>query len=65
MTVDLQFKVGDIVIDREGGMRMKIAAIDKNDGTVRCTWTRGPAKHSRSFAPDALIMRAAKAKSAK
>src|SRR3546814_1543834 len=48
MTVDLQFKVGDIVIDREGGMRMKIAAIDKNDGTVRCTWTRGPAKHSRS-----------------
>lgn len=63
--MEVQFKVGDIVIDREGGMRMKIAAVDKTAGTVRCTWTRGPAKHSRSFAPDALIMRAAKEKPAK
>ncbi|HET8881602.1 MAG TPA: hypothetical protein VFM56_05450 [Solimonas sp.] len=56
-----QFKVGDIVIDREGGMRMKVAAVDKTAGTVRCTWTRGPAKHSRSFSPDALLMRTPKA----
>jgi uncharacterized protein YodC (DUF2158 family) len=56
-----QFKVGDIVIDREGGMRMKVAAVDKTAGTVRCTWTRGPAKHSRRFSPDALLMRTPKA----
>jgi uncharacterized protein YodC (DUF2158 family) len=58
--MEAQFKIGDIVIDREGGMRMKVAAIDKTAGTVRCTWMRGPAKHSRSFPPDALIMRTPK-----
>lgn len=50
------FKVGDIVVLRAGSVRMKVAAIDKTDGRVRCTWVRGPAKHTQSFAPADLMM---------
>lgn len=50
------FKIGDVVVLRAGSVRMKVAAVDKTDGRVRCTWVRGPAKHTQSFAPDDLMM---------
>lgn len=59
--MDSPFKVGDVVTQREGSMRMKVSAVDKTDGRVRCTWIRGPAKHSQSFAVSELVMSIAKA----
>ncbi|WP_436278816.1 hypothetical protein [Solimonas flava] len=38
---------------------MKVAGVNKADGRVRCTWVRGPAKHTQSFAPDDLMMNSA------
>ncbi|WP_028079822.1 hypothetical protein [Solimonas soli] len=53
--MDKPFKVGDIVVQRSGSVRMKVSAIDRSDGRVRCTWVRGPAKHSQSFAATELM----------
>lgn len=52
---EAEFKVGDIVTVREGGIRMKVSAIDKKTGTVKCTWTRGPGKFTRNFESAALM----------
>jgi uncharacterized protein YodC (DUF2158 family) len=48
-------KIGDIVTVREGGIRMKVAGIDKSTGSIRCTWTRGPSKRTQSFEAASLM----------
>jgi len=53
--MDEAFKVGDIVVKRSGSLRMKVAAVEKGEGRVRCTWVSGPAKHTQTFAADELV----------
>lgn len=55
MEQEAKLKVGDIVMVREGGLRMKVAGIDRKTGSVRCTWTQGPSKRTRSFEAGALM----------
>ncbi len=52
--MEAPFKVGDVVMQRDGSQRMKVSKIEKEEGRVRCTWTRGPAKRTQSFAVDDL-----------
>ncbi len=47
--MDSLFKVGDVVMHREGSVRMKVSKVEKDDGRIRCTWTRGPVKRSQLF----------------
>jgi uncharacterized protein YodC (DUF2158 family) len=53
--MDPLFKVGDVVMQRSGSLRMKVAAVDKAAGRVRCTWVRGPAKHTQTFVAEELV----------
>jgi uncharacterized protein YodC (DUF2158 family) len=56
ITMNQPFKIGDVVVRREGSLRMKVAGVDKADGRVRCTWVRGPAKYTQSFDSAELII---------
>ncbi|MGH8446084.1 MAG: DUF2158 domain-containing protein [Solimonas sp.] len=60
--MDPSFKVGDIVIQRSGSLRMKVSAVGKVDGRVRCTWVRGPAKHTQTFEAAELVSAIIKSK---
>ena len=53
--MDPLFKVGDVVRQRNGGLRMKVASIDKVRGRIRCSWVRGPAKHTQTFLAEDLV----------
>ncbi|NKF22092.1 hypothetical protein [Solimonas marina] len=61
--MDTPFRVGDVVLERESTRRMKVVSLDKADGSVRCSWVRGPAKLSKSFAVSELQMCIPKARS--
>jgi uncharacterized protein YodC (DUF2158 family) len=60
--MEATFKVGDVVIQRDGSVRMKVRAIDRKGGSVRCSWVRGPATHSQTF-PIADLMKYGAARS--
>lgn len=47
--------IGDVVQPVEGGVRMKIEAIDAGDGRITCSWTSGPAVHRKRFAAGTLV----------
>ena len=55
MEEEAPLKVGDIVTNRDGGIRMKVAGVDKKTGSIRCTWTRGPGTYTRNFETGTLI----------
>ncbi len=56
--MEVPFKVGSVVMQRDGSPRMKVAAIDESAGRIRCTWTQGPAKYSQMFDAKDLIVSA-------
>lgn len=56
LQMNASFRVGDVVLDRASTQRMKVVSVDKSDGKIRCSWVRGPAKHSKSFSADELTM---------
>ncbi|SEQ78269.1 Uncharacterized conserved protein YodC, DUF2158 family [Solimonas aquatica] len=54
--MEASFKVGNVVMQQAGGLRMKITAVDKESGRIRCSWTRGPAKYTQTFDAKDLIL---------
>lgn len=57
--MDSSFKVGSVVMQESGGLRMKVTAVDKQSGRIRCSWTRGPAKYTQTFEAKDLILSSA------
>jgi len=49
------FSVGDTVELIGSNMRMKVESIDKADGSLTCSWKRGPAMHRKKFLSEALV----------
>ncbi|WP_162932377.1 hypothetical protein [Solimonas sp. K1W22B-7] len=47
--MDKKFEVGDTVESVGSNIRMKVEAIDKHDGSITCSWKRGPAVHRKKF----------------
>jgi uncharacterized protein YodC (DUF2158 family) len=50
-----KFEVGDVVQQADGGTRMKVESIDRTDGRITCSWTRGPGLHRKKFVAEALV----------
>lgn len=53
------FKIGSVVMQEAGGLRMKVTSIDKDSGRIRCSWTRGPAKYTQTFEAKDLMLSSA------
>ncbi len=47
--MDNKFEVGDTVELISSNVRMKVEAISKVDGSITCSWKRGPAVHRKKF----------------
>lgn len=54
--MEAAFKVGNVVMQQAGGLRMKITGVDKDSGRIRCSWTRGPAKYTQTFDAKDLML---------
>ena len=53
--MDRKIEVGDTVEEVGSNVRMKVESIDKTDGSLTCSWKRGPAVHRKKLPSDGVV----------
>lgn len=54
--MERKIEVGDTVEEVGSNVRMKVESIDKVDGSVVCSWKRGPAVHRKKLPAAGVVL---------